>query len=451
MAVSQARWVVLLWLLGMGSLLLSLWASIALVPGSITWQEAVWAVLFGSAFLAVGAILVVRRPYASVGRICLLTGLTMAAAADLRTFAILLDRQPGPLPPAGAIAANLSSVGTSFAALVLGAILLARFPDGRDRGRLAALADVTAALATLGLLATLFVPGPIEAQFFRLPVGNPLGIDAFAGINVEDVANISLAIYGVSVIAAAAIVVRRYRRSGAVVRAQIRWVAAAGIVPIVLFLTLLGVGTLVPSGIGDLLWSAWILSTTLLPIAIGIAILRYRLYDIDRLISRTIAYAIVTALLAGALLATNLALTTVLVRGSAVEVAISTLVVAVLFQPLRRTVQRQIDRRFNRSHVDAQGMVSEFLARTRDEVDLDRRDRRDPARCGRRGPAHVGTGLAPGSGGMTPVAATSLRADHVGPSGSSRPSGSARPACWRGHLPSRHPRSRSRPSGRQSR
>ena len=75
MAISRPRWVALLWVLGMGSLALSLWASAALVPGAITWQEAVWALLFGSAFLAVGAVLVVRRPAAVVGRICLLTGL----------------------------------------------------------------------------------------------------------------------------------------------------------------------------------------------------------------------------------------------------------------------------------------------------------------------------------------------------------------------------------------
>ena len=176
MAVSQARWVVLLWILGMGSLGLSLWASAVLVPGAVTWQEAVWALLFGSAFLAVGAVLVVRRPAAMVGRICLLTGLTMAAAADLRTLAIVLDRQPGPIPPIGAVAANLSSIGTSFAALILGAVLLARFPDGRDRGRLAALADVTAALASVGLLASLFVPGPdrrpVAAAAGRQPAGH---------------------------------------------------------------------------------------------------------------------------------------------------------------------------------------------------------------------------------------------------------------------------------------
>ena len=298
MAVSQARWVVLLWVLGMGSLGLSLWASAVLVPGAVTWQEAVWALLFGSAFLAVGAVLVVRRPAATVGRLCLLTGLTMAVAADLRTFAILLDRQPGPIPPIGAVAANLSSVGTSFAALILGAVLLARFPDGRDRGRLATLADVTVVLASVGLLAGLFVPGPIDAAGSGCPRRTRSGVTRSQTSTPPTWPTSRSPSTASAVIASAAILVRRYRRSGPVVRAQIRWVAAAGIVPIVLFLALLGVGSAIPGGVGDALWSAWILSTTLLPIAIGIAILRYRLYDIDRIISRTIAYAIVTGVLA---------------------------------------------------------------------------------------------------------------------------------------------------------
>jgi hypothetical protein len=372
-AGSPARWVVVLWLLGMGSLGLSLWASAVLVPGAVTLQETVWALLFGSAFLAVGALLVIRRPAATVGRICLLTGITMAAAADLRTFAIVLDRQPGPIPPIGVVAANLSSIGTSFAALILGAVLLARFPDGRDRARLAALADVTAALASLGLLLTLFVPGPVDAQYLRLPVDNPLGLDALARLNVGDLTNLSLVVYGVSVVASAAILVRRYRRSGGVVRAQIRWVAAAGIVPIVLFLALLTVGSVVEGDVGNVLWSAWILSTTLLPIAIGIAILRYRLYDIDRLISRTIAYAIVTGVLGLTFVATILALQAALAsftRDETIVVAASTLVAAGLFQPLRRRVQRGVDRRFDRARVDGERTSAAFADRIRDEVEI---------------------------------------------------------------------------------
>jgi hypothetical protein len=352
----------------MGSLVLSLWASASLVDGAISWQEAVWAVLFGSAFLAVGAVLLIRRPGAVVGRICFLTGVTMAAAADLRTFSILLDRQPGPIPPAGAVAANVASIATTFAALILGAVLLARFPDGRDRGRLATIADITVVAATAGLVASLFVPGILEANWLRLPTQNPIGISALAGISAADLSNATLAVYGVSVIASAAVLVRRYRRSGPVVRAQVRWVAAAGIVPIILFVSLLGVGNLIPGGVGDALWSAWILSTTLLPIAIGIAILRYRLYDINRIVSRTITYTILTGMLGAAFVATVIGVS--FTQGQTIAVAASTLVAFALFQPLRRRVQGVVDRRFDRARVDGERTAAEFRARLRHEVDI---------------------------------------------------------------------------------
>ena len=106
-----------------------------------------------------------------------------------------------------------------------------------------------------------------------------------------------------------------------------------------------------------MLWSAWILSTTLLPIAIGIAILRYRLYDIDRIVSRTIAYAIVTGILGAIFVLTILGLQALLVsftQSQTIAVAASTLVAASLFQPLRRRVQRSVDRRFDRARVDGE-------------------------------------------------------------------------------------------------
>ena len=211
-------------------------------------------------------------------------------------------------------------------------------------------------------------------QWLVLPTQNPLGVEALATIGAGDLSNASLAVYGVSVIASAAILVRRYRRSGPVVRAQIRWVAAAGIVPIVLFLALLVVGNLVPSGVGDVLWSAWILSTTLLPIAIGIAVLRYRLYDIDRIVSRSISYAIVTGILGATFVLTILGLQALLVsftQSQTIAVAASTLVAASLFQPVRRGVQRSVDRRFDRARVDGDVTAIAFAERLREVVAID--------------------------------------------------------------------------------
>ena len=116
-----------------------------------------------------------------------------------------------------------------------------------------------------------------------------------------------------------------------------------------------------------------ILGLVLLPIAVGIAILRYRLYDIDRIISRTVSYGAVTGILAVVFVGTILGLQTILVSffsGNSVAVAASTLVVAAIFQPLRRRVQSVVDRRFNRSRYDAERTAAAFSTHLQDEVDL---------------------------------------------------------------------------------
>src|SRR4029077_11604037 len=109
----------------------------------------------------------------------------------------------------------------------------------------------------------------------------------------------------------------------------------------------------------------------LIPVAVGVAILKYRLYDIDRIISRTLAYAIVTALLAGVYAGPVLLSTQVLGLRTPVAVAVATLIAAALFNPLRGRVQRVVDRRFNRARYDAELTVAAFAARLKDSVDLD--------------------------------------------------------------------------------
>jgi hypothetical protein len=131
--------------------------------------------------------------------------------------------------------------------------------------------------------------------------------------------------------------------------------------------------SLLPQPFGQWAWIVASLSLGLIPVAIGIAILRYRLYEIDRIVSRTLSYALVTALLAAVFVGTNIALQTVVVNatgGSTFIVAGSTLVVAALFQPVRRRIQAPIDRRFNRTRSDAERVVAAFTVQTRDEVDL---------------------------------------------------------------------------------
>jgi len=125
----------------------------------------------------------------------------------------------------------------------------------------------------------------------------------------------------------------------------------------------------------DILWVPALLAYPLPPIAIGIAILRYRLYEIDRIVSRTISWALVTGLLAGVLLvgvAAIQALLAPLTQENTIAVAASTLAVAALFQPVRRRVQRAVDRRFHRSRYDAERTLHAFAGHLRDEVDLAR-------------------------------------------------------------------------------
>ena len=163
----------------------------------------------------------------------------------------------------------------------------------------------------------------------------------------------------------------KYRRGSSVVREQLKWFAAVALLTVAGFIVR-ATGVAPIADVGGLLG---ILGLVLLPIAIGIAILRYRLYDIDRIISRTVSYAVVTGILAVVFVGTILVSQTFLasfLNGSSVAVAASTLVVAALFQPLRRRVQSVVDRRFDRSRYDAERTVAAFAGRLRDEVELER-------------------------------------------------------------------------------
>jgi len=163
-----------------------------------------------------------------------------------------------------------------------------------------------------------------------------------------------------------------WRRSSGERRQQLKWLAsgaAAAIVSLVIgtaFATT-GPATLVVEWVDNVAWCG----LGALPVSMGVAILRYRLYEIDRIISRTLAYAAVTALLVGVYAGLVLLSTDVLSLTSTVAVAASTLAAAALFNPVRRRVQRAVDRRFNRARYDADKTVAAFAGRLQDAVDLD--------------------------------------------------------------------------------
>ena len=154
----------------------------------------------------------------------------------------------------------------------------------------------------------------------------------------------------------------RFRRSGLEERLQLKWfMYASAVAALAVFVAAIGNNPLLEFEI----------TVPLIPVAIGIAILKYRLYDIDRVISRTLAYAIVTGLLIGVYAALVILATEVLKVSTPPAVAVATLAAAALFSPLRRRVQRAVDKRFNRVRYDAELTVAAFATRLRDAVDLD--------------------------------------------------------------------------------
>jgi hypothetical protein len=160
----------------------------------------------------------------------------------------------------------------------------------------------------------------------------------------------------------------RFRRALGVESQQLRWVALAAALTGV---AVLAVAALV--AVGDQAMAGWaaVIGLMVLPLGIGAAILRYRLYDLDRIISRTLAYGLLTLLLGGGYALVVLGLSQLLGRDSSLVVAAATLTVAAAFQPARARVQRAVDRRFNRRRYDAARTIETFGTRLRDEVDLD--------------------------------------------------------------------------------
>jgi len=207
--------------------------------------------------------------------------------------------------------------------------------------------------------------GPLDPHYQLL--GGPFDLRGLGGVLLV-VNQLALAGTTLAVVVGAGSLVVRFRRARGVERQQLRWVAsAAALVVLAAPVALGGVA------VGATAVVTWTLSTCLatLPLALGAAILRYRLYDLDRIVSRTLAYGLLTLLLGGGYAGVVLGLGQLLGRDSSLVVAGATLAVAALFQPARRRVQQAVDRRFNRRRRDAAQTIQAFSARLRDELDLD--------------------------------------------------------------------------------
>jgi hypothetical protein len=333
-----------------------------------TFPEVALPTLAGVAGATVGAVLASRRPAHPVGWLLLALGLSLAAtaaAAQYLTWGLLV--RPGALPFAPSVALAYSAIG--FTALVLIGFLLLLTPTGSlPSPRWRWLARVMAATPVVLVLVAMLTGGPLDPRYEAL--GGPFDLRGHRGALL--VANqAALAVTTLSVMAAAASLVGRFRSARGVERLQLRWLAlAAALVGLAGAAVLAGLAIGVP-GAETLLSVAVGWCLVVLPVATGAAVLRYRLYDLDRIISRTLAYGLLTLVLGGGYAAAALVLGQLLGQDSSLAVAGATLAVAALFQPARRRVQQAVDRRFNRRRHDAARIIERFGGRLRDQVDLD--------------------------------------------------------------------------------
>ena len=331
--------------------------------------EILFTVMFSAiigAFVLVGALLAVRVPSNPIGPMLLASGAVLATTIAVGTLALVGAAQ-GTVPVellAIAVIVNDAGFYVPIMLIMVGIPLV--FPDGRLLSRRWRL---VVALLVFGMIAVvlgqLLGPGPLGEG--EMP--NPFAVPALFGLAalLDTLASLTVIGFVLAVLA----VVLRYRRGDEVERHQLKWLIAVALVAAVVF----PIALLVPEGVVSQV-ALWIGlgAVFALPMAIAVAILRYRLYDIDRIISRTIAWAIISGLLAVAFVGLVVGLTTLLERvtqGETLAVAAATLVAATLFQPLRRRVQRAVDRRFDRARYDAQHTADAFAERVRDEVDLD--------------------------------------------------------------------------------
>jgi hypothetical protein len=327
--------------------------------------ETVGAIPFG----VVGLLIARRQPRNPVGWLLAGIATCLLLSIDCGFYSVISYRLSHHLPLAA-----LALLGYELwaPALLMFSLVILLFPDGRLPSRagrwllggfLAVLAGFTASLI---------------AAVTQAVAGHHVSLDAYDGLAAIDHATgwfaVTQMLFGVIGLPFLLCCVLRqlvgWRRSSGERRQQLKWLASGVTVAAVSLL----IGLTVPDGVSPVvsdLANAVSLGILALPVCVGVAVLRYRLYDIDRIVSRTLAYAIVTGLLIGVYAGLVLLATRVLSFHTPVAVAASTLAAAALFNPLRRRVQRRVDRRFNRARYDADQMVTAFAGRLKETVDLD--------------------------------------------------------------------------------
>jgi hypothetical protein len=312
----------------------------------------------------VGAVVASRRPRHPVGWLLLALGLSLMAGGVAPAYAAYgLLARPGALAAASDVARYWPAT-IVIAQTTLGFVLLLTPTGSLPSPRWRWWARVTVAAAVVLLVALAVASGPLDPQY--QVVGGPFDFRGQGGVLLV-VNQLALAFTALAVVVAAGSLVVRFRRARGVERQQLRWVALAAALAVLAAVVTLG--GLAMEATAVVTWA--ISCVAVVPLALGAAILRYRLYDLDHIISRSLAYGLLTLLLGGGYALVVLGLGQLLGRDSSLVVAGATLAVAGVFQPARRRIQWAVDRRFNRRRHDAAQTIAAFSERLHQQIDLD--------------------------------------------------------------------------------
>ena len=316
--------------------------------------------------VVIGAMLASRVPANPIGRLILASGVALATSVVAQSVALSGVARGAPLELI-AIAAIIVNSGLTGSIVVVLVVIPLVFPDGK---LLSARWRWVLVLAALALVASFLAQLFGEREVAIGGVQNPFYVPSLQPVlDVLDALASWTSVVGFG--GAALAVLIRYRRSDLVGRQQLKWLIAVAAVAAIAF----PVAYIVPvAAVTQVAFLVGLTALLALPVAIAIAVLRYRLYEIDRIISRTIGWAVVTGVLGAAFVVLVVGLEALLqgqTQGETLAVAASTLAAFGLFQPVRRRVQSAVDRRFDRARYDAQRTADAFAERLRDEVELD--------------------------------------------------------------------------------
>jgi hypothetical protein len=325
------------------------------------------AILAGLTFPIIGWLIATRRPENPIGWMFLVVAVSLSLVGFAGMYAAYgLITDPGSLPFAD-FASWVSTWAWVPGYMVLAPLVLL-FPDGRLPSPRWKPVLWLAGLSFVVTLAASMIATWQYRGLLLLTTGPPESTQDTLTATAMTIQTLGLFLTLPVALAAVAAVAVRFRRSSGIERKQLKWFASGAIAMMVLLWV--ATGPIIPAPFDTI---AVILITPLLPLATAIAVLRYRLYEIDRFVSRTIAYTVVTALLLAAYAAMLLVLEGPLgmfTGGDTVPVVLSTLAVFALFQPIRHRVQRAVDRRFDRARYDADRTTATFSDRLRDRIDL---------------------------------------------------------------------------------